>query len=69
MSKIVYSVVRGRHPWLCRWWMRTRPVRNAVQIDGQGLPPVRELYVPWWAWPLELLHRAIFGRAKLEDLT
>lgn len=21
-----------------------------------------EVYVPWWAWPLEMAHRAIFGR-------
>ena len=53
---------------LCRWWMRLRPICKGFQIEscGEFLPPI-ELYVPWWAWPFELVHRLIFGRAKLHN--
>jgi len=58
----------SRPRWLCRWWLRTR---EGQPIAGKN--PCREIstcefYVPWWGWPLELLHRAIFGYAKLEKL-
>gem|GEM_PF-5263448 len=55
----------GRHPMLCRWWLRTRSCRLGIQLNNDGTPPCIEFYVPWWAWPLELLHIAVFGRAKL----
>lgn len=55
----------GRPLPLCRWWLRTRPLRNAVQIGPAGIPAVVEFYVPFWAWPFELLHRLIFGRSTL----
>ncbi len=42
---------------LCRWWLRTRPDRNGVQLNQDGTPPCVEFYVPIWAWPFELLHR------------
>lgn len=51
---------------LCRWWLKTRPCKLGTQLNaGQGLPPCIEFYVPAWAWPLELLHWAIFGRTSL----
>jgi len=51
--------------YLCRWWLRTRPCKNAVQINaGQGIPASVEFYVPFWAWPFEILHRAIFGSTR-----
>lgn len=51
------------------------PTRG-IQIDGFGMPPVverqlyaplqlSEFYVPWWAWPFELIHRSIFGCVKV----
>lgn len=56
-----WVAMRSRHPWLCRWWLRTR--KAGFTADGG---PVHEFYVPWWGWPLELLHRAIFGHARLD---
>jgi len=60
---------------LCRWWLRIRPCKNGVQLSGADIrcdgitiiqmPACIESYVPWWAWPLELIHRSIFGHAKL----
>jgi hypothetical protein len=54
----------------------------AAKLDGalvafSGLPlhvdefrnnALVEVYVPWWAWPLELIHRAIFGRVILSNV-
>jgi hypothetical protein len=50
-----------------KWWLATRPVKDAVQIDGQGIPPVVEFYVPWWAWPIEAVHRLVFGYPELQQ--
>ncbi len=52
---------------LTRWWLKTRPCKNAVQIGPKGMPACIEFYVPWYAWPFELLHRIIFGKATLES--
>ena len=41
----------------CKWWLKTRPCKNTVQT-------CIEFYVPFWAWPFELLHRAFFGSVK-----
>jgi hypothetical protein len=53
----------ARHPLLCRWWLRTRHV-TPVYFGGQW-SACQELYVPWWAWPFELAHRAVFGRSRI----
>jgi hypothetical protein len=50
---------------LTRWWLKTRPCSRGEQLNHDGTPPCIEFYVPWWAWPLELAHCAIFGRARL----
>jgi len=50
----------------CRWWLRCRPASGAVQLGRADFAPVQEFYVPWWAWPLEWLHRLIYGKARLE---
>ena len=56
----------GRPRWLCRWWLLTRPCARGEQLDSCGaFSPSIEFFVPWWAWPLELLHRAIFGSTRL----
>jgi hypothetical protein len=60
-----YGYAVGRPIILCRWWLKTRQCKLAHQIAGQGLAPVQEFYVPFWAWPLELLHRLIFGSSKI----
>lgn len=52
---------------LCKWWKRARPSTRGIQLNN-GAPPCIELYVPWWAWPLELVHRAIFGNPKLTPI-
>ena len=51
-------------PWYLRkWWMRTR---NVVSVQTpQGWTGCAEFYVPFWAWPLEMLHRLMFGNSKL----
>jgi len=51
---------------LRRWWLKTRECKAGIQLDGQGMPACVEYFVPWWAWPFELIHRAIFGHVRLE---
>jgi len=34
---------------------------GTVEIIG----PVLEGYIPHWAWPLELLHRLVFGSTQI----
>lgn len=51
-----------------RWWLRTRPVSNGIQLGLQNVPAAIEFYVPWWGWPFEILHRCIFGYPKLNKI-
>jgi hypothetical protein len=60
--KFEYGMGRTRHPILCRWWLKTRPIRVP---EYRSDDKVLEFYVPWWAWPLELLHRIIFGSSRI----
>lgn len=56
----------GVSPWyMRRWWLKGREVTPIRYADGT-VGGCGELYVPLWAWPLELLHRAIFGRVHLK---
>ena len=54
-------------PWPARrWWVRfvpgeTIPLRFGLECR------VMHAKVPAWAWPLELLHRFIFGRACISS--
>lgn len=48
----------ANNKFLCRWWLKTR--------DCKDFPNLIELYVPWWAWPLEIFHRLIFGSTKIK---
>ena len=52
---------------LTRWWLKTRPCKNAIQMGPKDTPACIEFYVPLWAWPLELIHRLVFGRAVLKN--
>jgi len=50
-----YQVGISRPRYLCRWWLRSR---NIVSVQTpRGLIRGGELYVPLWAWPLELCTR------------
>ncbi len=57
-----YSIGQSRHPILCRWWVKTKECEATTPEEA-----VHELYVPFWAWPFEWLHRLVFGRATLEQ--
>jgi hypothetical protein len=59
------SLGAANHPFLCRWWLRTRPCQLRIQIDKE-VPACIEFYVPWWGWPFELTHRLIFGSTKIK---
>lgn len=56
--------------WQRRWWTRTK-----LAYEPEGCPEypklpeaVYEFYIPWWGWPFELVHRAIFGRVKMKAI-
>ena len=67
MEESTFGTAKCRPLFLCRWWLKTRDIKNPIQLNpGEGIPPAVEFYVPWWAWPLELLHRLIFGHARLK---
>ena len=54
---------------LTKWWLKTRPTKRAIQANrGEGITPCIEFYVPFWAWPFELLYTMIFGSTKLTPL-
>ena len=38
-----------------------------LHVDECRMSANVELYVPWWAWPLELAHRAVFGPVSLSN--
>lgn len=57
-----YGVAVSRPYIFCRWWLRTRKCTPS-QIGGASA----EFYVPLWAWPLELMHRLLFGKATLQE--
>lgn len=44
------TVGTGLPRWACRWRLKSRHVESLV-----------EPYCPWWAIPLDALHRLIFG--------
>lgn len=53
--------------WRSKWWMRMEVLEQYYDAKGAEHGTLR-FYVPWWAWPLELFHRAIFGYPKLEKI-
>lgn len=55
----------SRHKLLSRWWLKTREVKDiAVPLTSLNYPI--EFYIPFWAWPLEILYRLIFGATKID---
>ena len=67
MNQNNYVELKSLPKPLTRWWLRTRLCKNGIQLGPEGMPACMEFYVPWWAWPLELTHRLIFGRAVIEE--
>ena len=68
LSDSNFTTGTARPKLLTRWWLKTRVVKRAVQVNkDKGIPPCVEFYVPFWAWPLELLYIAIFGNTKLDS--
>ena len=57
--------MKAMHPYLCRWWCKVRPTTTGEQIN-KDIPHCLEFYVPVWAWPLEIIHRLIFGSTKFK---
>lgn len=67
MNEEKYITVTQLPIYKCRWWLKMRACKRA-QLIGKpqsGVLPVQEFYVPWWAWPLEILHRILFGKKKI----
>ena len=60
------KTAQARHPLLCTWWMRSRPVKATITAEGVGA--TSELYCPLWAKPLDWLHAALFGSTKLSPI-
>lgn len=65
--KMSETYKQSRPKYLRRWWLRTRPCKKQILVSEYFDNPL-EFYVPWWAWPFELMHRMIFGRAKLTPI-
>ena len=62
----LYGASAQRHKLTCRWWLKIRPCKTAVPVNvGHGVSACLEFYIPFSAWPFELLHRCVFGKAKL----
>lgn len=64
MMQSEYKIGIAKHIMLQRWWLRTRECESIVYDDG-SIGASAEFYIPIWAWPFELVHRAIFGKAVL----
>lgn len=63
MNEINYQQGASAPIYKRRWWMR---VRRTVSVKTpEGWTASAELYVPFWAWPLELVHRWMFGTVKI----
>jgi hypothetical protein len=56
MQAMKTGTVRSRYA--SRWWLRAGKCEVNTR---EGWIGGAELYVPWWAWPFELLYRAVFG--------
>jgi hypothetical protein len=57
------------YPWYRqRWWLRSREIRrNPDPKPGEWIA-LGELYVPWWAKPLDRIHTLVFGNIKLDPV-
>lgn len=59
MDDIKYVIREAANPIFCRWWLRVREVESIIYGDGSS-GACHEFYVPFWAWPLEGLHRFVW---------
>ncbi len=62
---VQYQVGIARPWYKRRWWMRQRQIVSVH--TSQGWTGGAELYVPFWARPFELIHRAVFGAVKISS--
>lgn len=46
-----------------RWWLRMRKCNPITYADG-SVGASNAFYVPFWALPFEVMHRAIFGSTQ-----
>lgn len=53
-------LLAGRFALICRWW-----IRGKITGELGTTHRVIELFIPWWGWPLELLHRMVFSKVKI----
>ena len=60
-----YATVEAKPLWARRWWISTRECSPVLYANGL-VGACHEFYVPLWAWPLELIHKVIFGSTKIE---
>lgn len=67
-EKTTYVKRTCRPTIFTRWWLGIRKFKPSSEFNECGLKyAIHEFYVPWWGWPFELLHRLVFGRAKLSN--
>lgn len=52
---------------LTRWWLKVRQI-EPIRTDDGLIHAMSEFYVPFWAWPFELLHRMVFGSTKITSI-
>lgn len=57
------GVFQGKPWYFCKWWMRCSI--SKLENDQNGYIDAARFYVPIWAYPLELIHRMIFGFVKI----
>ena len=60
-QEMKFSTATQENVFRRRWWLNTRGCPPVKYPDGTTGASA-EIYVPFWAWPLEALHRAVFGR-------
>lgn len=66
-----YLSMISKPKYLCRWWIRTRRIKTAeesILYDDNNkkiIFPMYEMYVPFWAKPLDFIWKLIFGNPKL----
>ena len=65
--EVQYSTGSGEPRWRSRWWLRSRTAGLVQLANGQSAV-VHELYVPWWAKPLDFAHGIVFGAVVIDKV-
>lgn len=63
MEENIYIPIK---PWYKRrFWLKVRRT-DIMRLDPFKLSPaIHEFYVPWYAWPLEIIHILVFGKTEI----